>query len=953
MKHFFIVFFLGCSVYCNGQSDTLTFTSRRGVANTVYGLLSNNLYGVSLIDRSLSDDTLLIQQIQGNYSSIGSAWSWLHAYTDIAVSYLNENQLFSDSVLIEKLTDSYEYIDRYMDDDIAIHPFGLLLHRTSKIEDSLYLANEGFSNFDNQLKLNPTINEQNIYRDVFIKEVALLKINEDDRHESGAIIYNPYFISVSPDIRLISIMIDVGNGFENFSSRDSVVYYQIIKEKQIGKVATSYMYHGQLFEDTLQFYITTGENKTLNRNKSKTKRWDITDIPYPSNSQQDLKYAVLYGCGNGEKIRRPIIFSPPYRPNIQIGVSLNDYFDQFNFASLFTMLSQMGYDVIFIKETPGNRGIDHAGNILAGFIKYINVQKKINYPNEDWENVVVGFSAGGQHWRWALKILEKQHMDWGTPHHHTRLYIPFDSPHWGANVPMFAQSVFKDFTQTGNIPAALAYNALKDAASKDMLMNHIIGSNITLSGNNDFYITPAPTSEKIAIDNQMMNDFNHQFTPLNDLRRSFPSFTRNVAISTGNNTKDYETEYTLNPGMQLFSQNFLMPTIWGIKHIYREIDASWYLSASTVLYRKDIRLIALVIPVITQHHYLTDLAYEWDEAQGGHKDDFFDNLGYSPIAIMRWGAWGLGTKNYAKHMSFLPMVSALAINPQIWKNNNLYFNLKNEGLMFNKFDIQNNPPSNTFGYPNLAHPNNHFNITPFEAVYCDQQTYEHIKMQASVDNQHDHLNAIYLAYTRDFILDEVEASTVYLQNKVIGKNHIQWDPNYRYKAWYKATDKIVIGSSVTPKTDVGPYIIEKTGDITVYACNEVVLSPGFYAQNGASFHAFIRCDGCGRQEISDNNSNGKQSMFQNNTETSYNESNLGSIQPDKLRFKVYPNPSSQEFTIEFPQGEGEINIVDLNGKIIHTEHVIRERMIINLPKGVYILKWENNKEVQTQKIIAL
>ena len=117
-------------------------------------------------------------------------------------------------------------------------------------------------------------------------------------------------------------------------------------------------------------------------------------------------------------------------------------------------------------------------------------------------------------------------------------------------------------------------------------------------------------------------------------------------------------------------------------------------------------------------------------------------------------------------------------------------------------------------------------------------------MQKSAGNNVDKNN--HLVYTRDFILDEVESDIVYLQNKTIGKNHIQWDPNYRYKAWYKAYDQIVFSKDQSPKTDPGPFIIEKTGEVTAYACNGVVMKPGFHTKQGSKYHAFVHCDGCSR-----------------------------------------------------------------------------------------------------------
>src|SRR5690554_2801161 len=126
---------------------------------------------------------------------------------------------------------------------------------------------------------------------------------------------------------------------------------------------------------------------------------------------------------------------------------------------------------------------------------------------------------------------------------------------------------------------------------------------------------------------------------------------------------------------------------------------------------------------------------------------------------------------------------------------------------------------------------------PFEAIYSDIQTYEHIKMQESVDE--NNLDDTYLAHTRDFILNEVEADIVYLQNKIIGKNHVQEDPNYRYKAWYKAKDKVVFSIDQTPKTDSGSFIIEETGEVIAYACNGVGMYDGFHAQHEGEYHAYV------------------------------------------------------------------------------------------------------------------
>lgn len=532
---------------------------------------------------------------------------------------------------------------------------------------------------------------------------------------------------------------------------------------------------------------------------------------------------------------------------------------------------------------------------------------------------------------------------------------------------MFTQAVYKDLNFL-NVWASLTYISLKDDASKDMLMNHILGSTIVSNGS-DRIITPNPTSEFLDIKNQMENNFNHQFTPLYDLRKSFPTFTRNVAISLGSNEFDYSSEYNLSPGMTLFTQNFFAPSLFGFKVIDRSISSSWYTSNASVFKHKDIHMVGFVVPVMIHKHYKTNYAYEWDMAQGGYKDEFYDGVGWpvdgfdyphgiplGAVPILKstqfFNTLGilLGTQHYTGHMEFLPLVSSLGINPTIWQNNNLYYNVKDEGLMFNQFNSTSQ--SNTYGYPNLGHPTNHFQITPFEAIYCDPQTYQHIKMQETVES--DGLNDVYLVHTRNFVLDEVESDVVYLQNRIIGKNHVQWNPYYRYKAWYKAYQDIVVGELVSPKTDKGPFTIEKTGDITMYACHEVNLKPGFSSEAGSSFHAYIHCDGCSRprETKSNNSTQEEQTTVQENNELNFTSETNKS---EDAAIQVYPNPTNAAFTVVFPSENGTFFLTNMNGVVIEKGEIGEESRtkLFTLTKGSYIIKHIDQQKVNSKKIIVL
>lgn len=151
---------------------------------------------------------------------------------------------------------------------------------------------------------------------------------------------------------------------------------------------------------------------------------------------------------------------------------------------------------------------------------------------------------------------------------------------------------------------------------------------------------------------------------------------------------------------------------------------------------------------------------------------------------------------------------------------------------------------------------------------------------------------------RVFLRDEIEGDNFYLQNKTIGKNHAQWLSNYEYKAWYKANKELHIGNEVTPKTNKGDYIIEETGNITVYAGEKVVMKPGFHAKAGAKFHAFIKepeCEVSNKSILSTNNT--ENTAEQNNSKSPANMLDTEK-QKENKKVKVYPNPNNGTFTLE-------------------------------------------------------
>src|SRR5690606_23245346 len=91
--------------------------------------------------------------------------------------------------------------------------------------------------------------------------------------------------------------------------------------------------------------------------------------------------------------------------------------------------------------------------VLIKLIQEVNAELATNGSNE--KIVIIGPSMGGQIARYALAYMEKrQALGVADMDHNTRLYISFDSPHRGANIPISAQQALYHLGNYANQQAA-------------------------------------------------------------------------------------------------------------------------------------------------------------------------------------------------------------------------------------------------------------------------------------------------------------------------------------------------------------------------------------------------------------------------------------------------------------------------------------------------------------------
>lgn len=128
----------------------------------------------------------------------------------------------------------------------------------------------------------------------------------------------------------------------------------------------------------------------------------------------------------------------------------------------------------FNNRDGGTDYIERNAFLLVKLIQELNAELQSNGSSE--QLVVVGPSMGGQISRYALAYMEKKQAEGiANMNHNTRLWVSFDSPHLGANIPLALQKDLHFFGYTGGKQAARdAYEKqLHSIAARQMLIEQL------------------------------------------------------------------------------------------------------------------------------------------------------------------------------------------------------------------------------------------------------------------------------------------------------------------------------------------------------------------------------------------------------------------------------------------------------------------------------------------------
>lgn len=443
------------------------------------------------------------------------------------------------------------------------------------------------------------------------------------------------------------------NGVNVISFSDTGLYRLTIKTVKSNADVTT------VFQD---IYVTDGLNKKGVLSSlciPESPKIVIADIPYNGyngNLKGQADVTIFYhadGTGNCEyKMKKPIIILDgfDYQNKLKANVLYQEYLSYFDGAvgvQVGDSLRRKGYDIIvfnpIIYPNAGalvDGGVDYVQRNAYTLIKLINqINDSLVTNNSTEKIVIIGPSMGGQISRYALTYMEQNSMP-----HNSRLWVSFDSPHHGANVPMAAQHYIKFFGLKVGIASAQAtlHGNILSPVSQQLLINQTQ----YLGGiNNNYYNNSNP--ERMGW--------------INTLNTSgFPTQTRNIALINGSSAGGYFH----NPSSTMYNFLLMSPVLPNINGYANGYFIPKNLNTSDVFNGK----IQFCLPLLfwnicfsiyseNSSYSNTDVKSAIDACPGGLYD-IQDELKDEGTSINNWVASYF--PNLTHDASFIPSISALA-----------------------------------------------------------------------------------------------------------------------------------------------------------------------------------------------------------------------------------------------------------------------------------------------------
>ena len=201
-------------------------------------------------------------------------------------------------------------------------------------------------------------------------------------------------------------------------------------------------------------------------------------------------------------------------------------FPKYQIASVSVTISGNTFTMPIYRDG-GADYIERNARVLTRLIQKVNAELQAVGSTE--KIVVVGPSMGGQIARYALKYMENNNLN-----HNTRLFVSFDSPNHGANIPVGLQSaiLYAAYVQESVLAKKQYEQSIRSTAAKQMLIHQVTNQSLTQNGWTYHY--PLATQ----------NDFFRQTWQSTIDNMGYPNQLRKVALVNGSRNMAWQPSVT-------------------------------------------------------------------------------------------------------------------------------------------------------------------------------------------------------------------------------------------------------------------------------------------------------------------------------------------------------------------------------------------------------------------------